>query len=58
MNTALAMFFIDFAAVFIVELVVIPAIQQAEAANAISDARNKGKQGESSSEGKMSRSRQ
>jgi SNF family Na+-dependent transporter len=44
-NTALAIFFVAFAVVFIAGLVVIPALQEAEAANTISEQRNKGKWG-------------
>ena len=40
-NTVLAIFFVAFAVVFIVGLVVIPALQEAQAANAISESDRK-----------------
>jgi SNF family Na+-dependent transporter len=51
-TTALAIFFVATAVVMIAGMVVIPAIQEAQAGNAISDARNKGKWGELMSDGK------
>ena len=51
-NTALAIFFVVFAVVFIVGLAVIPPAtqQEAQAANQNSDSRNKGQQSEISSD--------
>jgi flagellar biosynthesis/type III secretory pathway M-ring protein FliF/YscJ len=51
-NTAFAIFFVVFAVVFIVGLAVIPPAtqQEAQAANQNSDSRNKGQQGEISSD--------
>lgn len=49
-DAALAIFFIAFAVVMIAGLVVIPAIQEAQAANAISGSKNKGEQGAISSD--------
>jgi hypothetical protein len=44
-NTALAIFFLATAVVLIGGLIVIPVIEVAEAANATSESKNKGKQG-------------
>jgi hypothetical protein len=51
-NTVTAIFFVVIAMMFIAGLAVIPVLQEAQAGNAISDARNKGKWGELMSDGK------
>jgi hypothetical protein len=51
-NTVMALFFVAVAVMFIAGLAVIPALQEAQAANAISTSRDKGAQGELMSDGK------
>jgi hypothetical protein len=51
-NTVTAIFFVAIAIMFIAGLAVIPALQEAQAGNPISEQRNKGKWGEIMSEGK------
>jgi hypothetical protein len=51
-TSLMAMLTIALAIALVGGLVVVPAIEQAHAANSISDARNKGKQGDLSSGGK------
>ena len=49
-NTALAIVLIAFAVVIMAGLIVIPALQEAQAANSISDSRDKGARGDAKSD--------
>ena len=51
-NTVMALFFIAVAIMFIAGLAVVPVLQEAEAANAVSESWNNGQRGELMSEGK------
>ena len=50
-NTVIALFFVAVAVMLIGGLAVIPALQEAEAANGTSESRNKGQQGDKASRG-------